>query len=282
MRARATEPSRSRIFRRVTSASPPAWARPRRVQATALPAMSKDACARRARSGVLPPFDAQEQSLLDEAAAGGGHEPGNPAAQPSHPGAARPDAGAGAPARGTGGGAGRRQAQGRGSHRDEVHVPREHEPRNPHADERDHRPLASRPQDPAVAQAARLRRQGPQRRHVAAGDHQRHPRLLQDRGRQARHRNHRLQARRRHQLGDDADRAEGAREGTRVPGARRARHPGAPARRSAPPGPDSDQLRQQRREVHRTRRNPGQHRTARTHRRRRCSSSSPCATPASA
>ena len=117
----------------------------------------------------------------------------------------------------------------------------------------------------AVAQAARLRQQDPQCRHVAAGRHQRHPRLLQDRGRQARRRNHRLQARRRHQLGHDADRAEGAREGARVPGARRAGHPGAAARRSAPPGPDSDQLRQQRGQVHRARRNPREHRTARAH-----------------
>ena len=53
---------------------------------------------------------------------------------------------------------------------------------------------------PLNAQAARLRQQGPQRRHLAAGHHQRHPRLLQDRGRQARHRDHRLQARRGHQL----------------------------------------------------------------------------------
>ena len=93
------------------------------------------------------------------------------------------------------------QGEGRGSHRDEVDVPREHEPRDPHADERHHRPVAPRPEDAAQRQAARLREQGPQRRHVAAGDHQRHPRFLEDRGGQARHRDHRLQARRRHQLG---------------------------------------------------------------------------------
>ena len=45
------------------------------------------------------------------------------------------------------------------------------------------------------AQAARLRRQDPQCRHIAPGRHQRHPRLLQDRGGQARRRSHRLQAR---------------------------------------------------------------------------------------
>ena len=60
----------------------------------------------------------------------------------------------------------------RGRHQDEEHVPREHEPRDPHADERHHRPLAPRPQDAAQSQAARLREQGPQRRHVAARHHQ--------------------------------------------------------------------------------------------------------------
>ena len=54
-------------------------------------------------------------------------------------------------------------------------------------------------------------------------DHQRHPRLLQDRGRQARPRNHRLQARRSHQLRHHAHRAEGARQGPGIPGPRRAR-----------------------------------------------------------
>ncbi len=81
-------------------------------------------------------------------------------------------------------------------------VPREHEPRDPHADERHHRPVPPRAQD---------RRSPPKQRdyvgkvhnagHVAAGHHQRHPRLLEDRGGQARHRDHRLPARRGHQLG---------------------------------------------------------------------------------
>ena len=42
---------------------------------------------------------------------------------------------------------------------------------------------------------------------------------------------------------------------------------GAPAGRPAPPRPDPDQLRQQRGQVHRARRDPAQHRAARTHRR---------------
>ena len=44
-------------------------------------------------------------------------------------------------------------------------VPGQHEPRDPHADERHHRPVAPGAQDAAHAQAARLRRQDPQRRH---------------------------------------------------------------------------------------------------------------------
>ena len=97
------------------------------------------------------------------------------------------------------------------------------------------------------------------------GDHQRHPRLLQDRGRQARSRNHRLHARRSHQLGHHPHCPEGAREGARVPGARRTGHPGAPAGRPAAARPDPDQLRQQRGQVHRAWRNPAQHRTAGAH-----------------
>ena len=76
---------------------------------------------------------------------------------------------------------------------------------------------------PLNAQAARLRQQGPQRRHVAARHHQRHPRLLQDRGRQARHRDDRLPARRGDQLGHHPHRPEGARQGPGVPGPRLAR-----------------------------------------------------------
>ena len=48
-----------------------------------------------------------------------------------------------------GGRAGRRPAEGRGSHPDEVDVPRQHEPRDPHAHERDHRPVAPGPEDRA-------------------------------------------------------------------------------------------------------------------------------------
>ena len=80
-----------------------------------------------------------------------------------------------------------------------------------------------------------------------------------------------------------AHRAESARKGSGVPGAHRAGHPGAPAGRPAAPGPDSDELRQQRRQVHRARRDPArQSNCVGAAPARRCSSSSRCATPASA
>ena len=123
-------------------------------------------------------------------------------------------------------------AEGRGSHPDEVDVPRQHEPRDPHADERDHRPLAPGPEDRAHAQAARLRGQDPQRGHVAAHRDQRHPGLLQDRGGPARHRVHPLHARPGDPAGGGGHRAEGAREGAGVPGGRPRRDPPEPGGRS--------------------------------------------------
>ena len=65
------------------------------------------------------------------------------------------------------------------------HVPRQHEPRDPHADER-----RDRHDDPAArfrshARAARVRRGDSRERRRPADHHQRHPRLLEDRRRQA-------------------------------------------------------------------------------------------------
>ncbi len=237
------------------------------VQATAMPAMSTDTLLGVLEVASFRPLTAREQTLLDELLPVVAHEPGGPAAQPSDRGAARADPGAGASTRDPGVGARRCQAQGRRSHRDEVDVPREHEPRDPHADERHHRPVASGAQDVALPEAARLREQGPQRRHVAARRDQRHPRLLEDRGRPARYRDHGLQAGRGDRLGHDADGAEGPRQGPRVPGARRARHPGTSARRSAASRADPDEPRQQRREVHRARRDSARHRAGGAHRR---------------
>ena len=70
--------------------------------------------------------------------------------------------------------------------RAEEPVPRQHEPRDPHADERRDRHDRASPRHRAHRRAARVRRNGPPLRRVAAQRHQRHPGLLEDRGRQAR------------------------------------------------------------------------------------------------
>ena len=75
---------------------------------------------------------------------------------------------------------------GRGRRPGQEHVPRRHEPRDPHADERDHRDERPAARHAARRRAARLRRHDPHLGRRAADDHQRHPRLLEDRGRQGR------------------------------------------------------------------------------------------------
>ena len=78
--------------------------------------------------------------------------------------------------------------RGRGGEPGEERVPGQHEPRDPHADERRHRhdgPAARH--TPLDRRAARVRVETVRRSaRVAADDHQRHPRLLEDRGRRAR------------------------------------------------------------------------------------------------
>ena len=71
----------------------------------------------------------------------------------------------------------------RAGERREERVPGRDEPRDPHADERDHRDERPAPGDAARRRAAGLRRHDREQRRVPARDHQRHPRLLEDRGR---------------------------------------------------------------------------------------------------
>ena len=71
----------------------------------------------------------------------------------------------------------------RAGERREERVPRGDEPRDPHADERDHRDERPAAGDVARRRAAGLRRHDREQRRGAARDHQRHPRLLEDRGR---------------------------------------------------------------------------------------------------
>ena len=68
----------------------------------------------------------------------------------------------------------------------EVAVPGEHEPRDPHADERRDRHDGPAARDRARPHAARLHGNHPRQRRKPAHHHQRHPGLLEDRGRQAR------------------------------------------------------------------------------------------------
>ena len=71
----------------------------------------------------------------------------------------------------------------RSGERGEEFVPGDDEPRDPHADERRHRHERAAARHAAGARAARLRRDHPRLGRRAADDHQRHPRLLEDRGR---------------------------------------------------------------------------------------------------
>ena len=89
-------------------------------------------------------------------------------------------------------GAGDRQAPRRGGDRGEERLPRQHEPRDSHAAQRHPRDDDAGAADPAVGRAAGLPDDGEVVGRVAAGDHQRHPRLLEDRGAAARSRARRV------------------------------------------------------------------------------------------
>ena len=85
----------------------------------------------------------------------------------------------------------------RGGHTGEERVPGQHEPRDPHADERDPRHVLPGAAERARPAAAQLPPEGARLGRIAAGHHQRHPRLLQDRGRQAGPGGHSVRPRRR-------------------------------------------------------------------------------------
>ena len=77
----------------------------------------------------------------------------------------------------------------RGGHRrrhGQERVPGQHEPRDPHAHERHHRHDGPAAGHRTRSGAGRVRRDHPQQRRGPADDHQRHPRFLEDRSRQAR------------------------------------------------------------------------------------------------
>ena len=91
---------------------------------------------------------------------------------------------------------GKTPADRRGGDAGEERVPRQHEPRDPHADERDRRLLAADARDAARSQTARIPRVDPQCRGIAADARQRRARLLEDRSRKARARRSAVQFRR--------------------------------------------------------------------------------------
>ena len=80
-----------------------------------------------------------------------------------------------------GGGTARREGGGGCRQPRQEPVPRQHEPRDPHADERRDRHDRAAARHPADARAAGVRRDDPHERRRPADDHQRHPRLLEDR-----------------------------------------------------------------------------------------------------
>ena len=119
---------------------------------------------------------------------------------------------------------------GRGDAR-ERRVSRQHEPRDPHADERHHRHDRPGAAHAADAAAARLHPHGQRLGGGAARDHQRHPRRLEDRGARPRARPRAVQPARYGRRRGEAAGAARAREG---PGARVPhRCPKCPMRSSA-------------------------------------------------
>ena len=160
------------------------------------------------------------------------------------------------------------EAEGRGGHADEVDVPGEHEPRNPHADERHHRPVAPRAQDRSSTPSSAItsaRSTTPARRCSAIINDILDFSKIEAGKLDIETTDFRLDEVISSVTTLTAQKAH--EKGLEFLAARRAGHPRAPARRPAAARPDSDQLRQQRGQVHRTRRNPARHRAARTHRR---------------
>ncbi len=171
-----------------------------------------------------------------------------PLAGDQHPAHVREDA-----ARGRAG-QGARRGRGRRTH--QIRLPREYEPRDPHADARHHRHDQSAAADPARRAPARARRARPRAHRRPDDHHQRHPRCLEARGRSPRVRGHRPRDRRGRAPSAGAHGAEG---GAEEPGlARRHRRGGAPdpARRPDPDPADPAEPGEQRDQVHRA----GQHR----------------------
>ena len=135
----------------------------------------------------------------------------------------------------------------------QIRFPGQHEPRDPHADERDPGLLGPAARQPARWRAAAPRAAAPRRRQGAAHHHQRHPRRFQDRGRQAaagKHPDQPGQRRRRRPVDGSPP---GRRQTTGAEDRRRPRRPGLDPGRPDEAAPDPTQPAGQRGEVHRAR-----------------------------
>ena len=129
---------------------------------------------------------------------------------------------------GAGGDRGRiapRQRSGGRSHQDQIRFPRQHEPRNPHADERHHRHVAPGVEDRPESPAEGLRQENTTVRPASAGHHQRHSGFLQDRGGQTDGGKHRLRSGEGAREREQSDLREGLRQG---PGTDLRHRPGGP------------------------------------------------------
>ena len=122
----------------------------------------------------------------------------------------------------------------RGGVADQVHVPGQHEPRDPHAAQRRHRDVGAAAGHRARPRAARVRDDRARLGRAAAGGHQRHLGHLEDRGRPPRARGARLRPARggRDDLG--RRRRDRARQGPGAVGLPRRRRPARGARRPRP------------------------------------------------
>ena len=140
---------------------------------------------------------------------------------------------------------------GRGRQRGEERLPGDHEPRDPHAAQRRDRDERAPPEHSPGRRAARVRGDRPPERRRAPDRHQRHPRLLQDRGGQARAGGPALRPQRVRRGRPRSRRGPGHREGPgpRLHGGRRDAGGDRRRRDAPPPGPPESAL--ERGQVHR-------------------------------
>ena len=148
----------------------------------------------------------------------------------------------------------RRPGRRRAGQPGQVHLPRRDEPRDPDADERDHRHERPDARYAADRRAARLRRDDPHVGRRAAPDHQRHPRLLEDRGRQGRTGPSAVRLRAMHRGRAGRRRAARRGQGPRARLHDRRRPAADDRRRPGPAAPDRHQPAVERDQVHRDRR----------------------------